>query len=59
MLARKKNDGGTKMRRELNSEWLNKAIEVISSGIASKLTKDDVTVYKAGAIIRIDIKMGA
>ena len=46
------------MKRELNSEWLNKAIEVISSGIASRLTKDDVTVYKAGAIIRIDIKMG-
>ena len=46
------------MKRELNSEWLNKAIEVISSGIASRLTKDDVTVYKVGAIIRIDIKMG-
>ena len=46
------------MKRELDAEWLNKAIEVISSGIASRLTKDDVTVYKRGEIIRIDIKMG-
>ena len=46
------------MKRELDAEWLNKAIEVISSGIASRLTKDDVTVYKCGEIIRIDIKMG-
>ena len=46
------------MKKYIDAEWLNKAIEVISSGIASRLTKDDVTVYKVGAIIRIDIKMG-
>ena len=46
------------MKRELDAEWLNKAIEVISSGIASRLTKDDVTVYKCGDLVRIDIKIG-
>jgi len=36
--------------------WLEKAIDTIKSGIADKLEKGNVTVYKCGKIIRIDIK---
>lgn len=36
--------------------WLQKAIETIQSGIADKLTKDNVTVYRVKNIIRIDVK---
>lgn len=36
--------------------WLQKAINAIKQGLADKLTKDNITVYKAGKIIRIDIK---
>ena len=37
--------------------WLEKAIETIKSGIADKLSKDNITVYRVKNIIRIDIKV--
>lgn len=37
-------------------EWLIGAIGTIKSGIADKLEKGKVTIYKCGKIIRIDIK---
>ena len=36
--------------------WLEKAIETIRAGIADKLSKDNVTVYRVKNIIRIDVK---
>ena len=36
--------------------WFQKAIKTIRDGIAEKLTKDNVTVYRVKNIIRIDIK---
>lgn len=40
----------------MNAEWLVKAVKTIKSGIADKLTKDNITVYRVGTIIRVDIK---
>lgn len=40
----------------MDTAWLEKAIETIHSGIADKLCKDNVTVYRVKNIIRIDIK---
>lgn len=40
----------------MDTTWLKKAIETISNGIADKLCKDNVTVYRVKNIIRIDIK---
>lgn len=40
----------------MDTEWLKKAIETIKNGIADKLCKDNVTVYRVKNIIRIDIK---
>lgn len=40
----------------MDMEWLAKAVETIRSGIADKLSKGDVTVYRVKNIIRIDIK---
>lgn len=40
----------------LTTEWIIQAIEVIKTGIANRLDKDNVTVYRCGKIIRIDIK---
>ena len=36
--------------------WLQKAIETIQNGVADKLSKDNITVYRVKNIIRIDIK---
>lgn len=41
---------------EMNTEWILKAVETIKSGIADKLTKDNITIYSVKNIIRIDIK---
>ena len=41
----------------IDSKWLNAAIDTIRKGIADKLEKDGVTVYRCGKIIRIDIKI--
>lgn len=41
----------------MNTDWIVKAVETIKSGIADKLTKDNITIYKVGdKLIRIDIK---
>lgn len=40
----------------MDTAWLVKAIETIATGIADKLCKDNVTVYRVKNIIRIDIK---
>ena len=36
--------------------WINAAIQAIQSGIADKLTKGNITIYRVKNIIRIDIK---
>lgn len=40
----------------MNAEWIVKAVEAIKSGLCEKLENGDITVYKCGTIIRIDIK---
>ena len=40
----------------MDTKWLEAAIEVIRSGIANKLEKGNITVYRVKNIIRIDIK---
>ena len=40
----------------LDAEWIVKAVELIREGVASRLEKGGVVVYKCGTIIRIDIK---
>lgn len=40
----------------MNMNWLSSAISTIKSGVADKLTKGNVTVYRVKNIIRIDIK---
>ena len=44
-----------KMDKDL-AEWIVKAIETIKSGVADKLEKDNVKVYRVVNIIRIDVK---
>ena len=42
---------------QLDTEWLNKALNAITSGVCDKLEKGNIKVYKVGAgLIRIDIK---
>lgn len=43
---------------EINMEWLNEAIRAIKDGICNKLRLDNITVYRVGNVIRIDIKEG-
>lgn len=43
---------------DIDTTWLKAAISTIEMGIADKLTKDNITVYKVANIIRIDIKTG-
>ena len=43
------------MNKDL-AEWIVKAIETIQSGVADKLEKDNVKVYRVVNVIRIDIK---
>lgn len=40
----------------MDMKWMQTAIETISSGVADKLTKDNITIYRVKSIIRIDIK---
>ena len=40
----------------IDATWLLKAIETIRSGIADKLQKDNITVYRVKNIIRVDVK---
>ena len=37
-------------------KWMEQAIQTIQNGIADKLTKDNITIYRVKDIIRIDIK---
>ena len=39
----------------MNADWILKAVDVIKSGIANKLVKDNIQIYKVGDNIRIDI----
>ena len=39
-----------------DAEWLEKAVETIKNGVADKLTKDNITVYRVKNVIRIDVK---
>ena len=40
----------------LDANWINAAISAIQNGLAEKLVKGNVTVYRCGSnIIRIDI----
>lgn len=39
----------------MNADWILKAINVIKNGVANKLVKDNISVYKVGDNIRIDI----
>lgn len=41
----------------MDMNWLEKAIETVKDGIADKLSKDNITVYKVKNIIRVDIKI--
>lgn len=43
------------MKKEL-AEWIVQAVATIESGIADKLEKDNVKVYRVVNVIRIDIK---
>ena len=36
--------------------WLSKAVDLIKEGMANRLEKDNIVVYKAGTVIRVDIK---
>ena len=38
-------------------EWLFGAIEAIKSGLADKLNKENITVYRVKNVIRVDIKL--
>lgn len=40
----------------ITAKWITKAVKAIKDGLAQKLEKDGVIVYKCGKIIRIDIK---
>ena len=40
----------------MDMKWLLSAIDTVKSGVADKLTKGNVTVYRGKNIIRIDIK---
>lgn len=40
----------------MDMTWLSSAIDTIRHGIADKLTKGNVTVYRVNKIIRIDVK---
>ena len=41
----------------LNTEWIKEAVEMVEKGVCSRLQKDNVTVYRCGNVIRIDIKI--
>lgn len=47
---------GKEVEKAMNAEWILKAMETIKSGLCEKLEKGNITVYKCGKIIRIDIK---
>lgn len=40
----------------MDTKWLSEALDAIRRGIADKLSKDNITVYRVKNIIRVDIK---
>lgn len=45
----------------ISAEWIVKAVDIIKSGIADKLEKDNVKVYRVpgnngNGVIRVDVK---
>ena len=48
-------EGALNMKTDV-MKWMEQAIQTIQSGIADKLTKDNITIYRVKDIIRIDIK---
>lgn len=40
----------------IDTNWLLDALEAIGIGLADKLSKDNITIYRVRNIIRIDIK---
>lgn len=42
----------------IDTNWLTEAVTLISKGVADKLTKENITIYRVKNIIRIDIKEG-
>lgn len=40
----------------IDINWLNRVIATIRDGVANKIEKDNITIYKVKNIIRIDIK---
>lgn len=41
---------------KIDTDWLTEAVTLISKGVADKLTRDNITVYRVKNIIRVDIK---
>ena len=41
---------------KIDTDWLTEAVTIISNGVADRLTKGNITVYRVKNIIRIDIK---
>lgn len=40
----------------IDTAWLLDALEAIDKGLADRLSKDNITVYRVRNVIRIDIK---
>ena len=40
----------------IDTNWLLDALDAIKNGLADKLCKDNITVYRVKNVIRIDIK---
>ena len=40
---------------KVDTNWLTEAVDIISKGMADKLTKGNTTVYRVKNIIRVDI----
>lgn len=41
---------------KIDTNWLEEAVALISKGMADRLTKGNITVYRVKNIIRVDIK---
>lgn len=40
----------------MDVNWLTEAVAIVSKGMADRLTKGNITVYRVKNIIRVDIK---
>lgn len=40
----------------MDMDWMKSAIDTVRSGVADKLTKDNIIIYRVKNVIRIDIK---